>query len=330
MITRLVVIHREDNAPDSRAGVYPVGVCSASIRCLAARIESPPHAHPPGPGAAASPRPQDATPAFSKFVVGLRALANRSLDQAAQSASEFVEIRPDSPAGRVVLSDILRKLGRLDSADDHLCKAASLAPQSAMVRLYRGDFLVSMRRYDDGIRELTSATELRPNYLPGIRLLLAALVAAKKYPEAERLGRDAVALARDNAWLWADLGLAMRGQGKHDDALRFLRKASALYPESNQCRAMLAGALAESGSLDEAEECYADLTKREEQNPAVWFRYACFLASYRPTKRQDALHMLEKAEFLNQTKSAGAPGAVSRQDIARLKKRLEGSTQPSP
>jgi tetratricopeptide (TPR) repeat protein len=320
MITRLVMVKETSPASKSPPSVYPVGVWARDIADIAAQETKP---LPASPAASETLPNNDARPAsFPLLIKGLRALSNTDFKTAESALSAFIALQPDSLGGHLLLSYILRKSSKMDLAEELLRKAVTMAPSSVSAKVFLGDFLLSTGRGSEGIEELRTAAAMDPHCMLAIRLLLAALVANKRYAEVVDLGTSLNDSLSQNAYVLADLGIASREQGRYDEAVRLLTEASRLFPEWNNCRAMLADTLAVSGRIKEAEMCYIDLTKVEQNNPVVWYRYARFLVSYMPENKRAALRAIETAESLNTANSRKGAASLPSERIEELRRKL--------
>src|SRR5689334_10106259 len=79
---------------------------------------------------------------------------------------------------------------------------------------------------------------------------------AGRLPEAERLYRGILQVVPDHPDVNNALGIALRGQGKSDEAGDVFRRLTAVAPGYAPGHSNLGNILFERGQLNEAEACY--------------------------------------------------------------------------
>jgi protein O-mannosyl-transferase len=103
-------------------------------------------------------------------------------------------------------------------------------------------------------------------------LLLCLVLTVRQvtfWRDTEALMRHALAVTRDNAMAYNNLGAALAGQGLLDEAISFLREAARLAPDDAGVQDNLGAALARQGRMDEAVICLREAVRLNPRHPGA-------------------------------------------------------------
>lgn len=195
------------------------------------------------------------------------------VNQAQPARIEWVRETNDVAFSSQVVADIYtaaaqiyRRHGRLQIAEEHLMKAASLVPTDSVSRrelvlLYQGS-----RRTEDTLRILQELAEIEPGNAD-YRLQLGALHAnLSRFAEAERAFLDAIEIApqRPDGYLAAARLYTISGR-KTDQAVRLAEKAVELAPTAKSYL-LLSAAHKSNGDTAGALAAIKQAIERDPQN----------------------------------------------------------------
>lgn len=116
-----------------------------------------------------------------------------------------------------------------------------------------------------------------PLDLRAIRLLGELVTSLDRYDEAERLFRQAVAIAPNHAAARCQLALLLFRTNRTSDALAELAQVNAADQHSVQYRDIQAAAFRRIGNYDEALAIYVHILENTADNPDVWLNYGHML-----------------------------------------------------
>ncbi len=167
------------------------------------------------------------------------------------------------------LAEIAIKEGRPERALELLNRAAALEFQDREVHAKLARVYDMLGQTEQARREAL-LTRAFPDLAPILDSLRAAVdglavsstaqterglaaVARRRYVEAEKAFREVLRTGKVEARHYLNLGGALAGQGRLNEALVELRRALELEPEGPLIHNTLAGALADAGRLDQAE-----------------------------------------------------------------------------
>jgi predicted O-linked N-acetylglucosamine transferase (SPINDLY family) len=137
-----------------------------------------------------------------------------------------------------------------------LCEAvsekSSLYPEAMLLQ---GNIAYCERDFESALHFAENALVFLPDNSICRDLCFAAAVAAAKFDLAERHGRAALKHARDVAANHNNLGMALRLQGCHSEALECFRNATALDPNDARLWSNLGNGYESIGEFEEAVKC---------------------------------------------------------------------------
>jgi eukaryotic-like serine/threonine-protein kinase len=168
-----------------------------------------------------------------------------------------LRLQPDLAEAHGNLGSALRGQGKIAEAIAEYRTALRLRPDLTMALFNLADILQCQGKMNEAIDVYRQAIRHRPN-LDWPHLSLGAILCDVKrdYAGAEAEFRTAIRLQPDFAVAHGDLGNALYGQGKLDEALAAYREAIRLQPESSEVHVRLGTALHAQGKLAEAEAAF--------------------------------------------------------------------------
>jgi len=260
------------------------------------------------------------------------------LDLARENCKRALELDPNLVEARIWLTKVWFETGNQQAAMDEISKVLEQHPADPEALLTQGELYALLGRWSDAENSYQRAIKLRPNFWVNYNQLANVYHMQGKFPEAIRAFRIASAAAPANAMSLTSLGteylqtgdlsaamesfrksltlapnsdivlrfasLAMRYQGKYQEALPYALKATQVNPGSDESWLELGECYSSMRNRqNEAKNAYLRAAKEAEHrlqtNPAdgfVWMSLALYrVKSGRPN---DALPLIQKAESL--------------------------------
>ena len=253
---------------------------------------------------------------------------------------------PDDVPLNVALGRILLVTHCYEAAEEILAKARSLAPDDGSCVAWNIAALGRLRRYQDGLNlaatvdepivhvaaarllldagrpdealaQLRETAEEAPGDPRVHRWLVAGLVAAGRWQEADRLTRLWVRDHDDLPSAHLTRGCCLLSAGAFDHAYDSFERVLAIDPRHHEGLQLATGALRQAGRLDEAERLAGFAVERFPGSPALHTEYA--LVSADRTRWDEALAHVADA-LVHDNRDPGA--LVARIDIMRQSRRL--------
>jgi serine/threonine-protein kinase len=173
---------------------------------------------------------------------------------------DLAKRRPDDATHPCCLGSHLKARGRATDAAPFLDRAIAayraairLKPDYAVAHYHLGTALSDQGKLTEAIAELREAIRLKPDYARPHTSLGAILCDVKcDYSGAEAEFRAAIRLKPDDAMAHMNLGVALRVQGKLDEAIAAYRAAIRLKPDLAMAHMNLGAALSDQGKVPEA------------------------------------------------------------------------------
>lgn len=166
---------------------------------------------------------------------------------AKQAAAKAVAVEPASAEAHVAVGMIARVFG----GDDRLAErefqiALGLDPRCALAHQWLGNMLVAHGAFDTGRRQLELAVAQEPVATATYAWLARANYYERRYADAERDAREALALQPDRLETSVLLGLIEESQGRYTAALRQFERVGRLGARTDAV-VLRAGVLAAMG-----------------------------------------------------------------------------------
>jgi serine/threonine protein kinase len=179
--------------------------------------------------------------------------------------TEALRRDPMSKAAWLNRGNVYSRIGEYDKALADHNKALELEPQFPEALLAKADDYVGLGRYRDALTDVTAFRQSRPNSTIGLCLHAEVLSRLDHANEGLRLANQANQLDPDNPRVHQVLGVVNMAVGRVDDAIAWLDKALAEYPDSFKSHvAMLRALYAKKDTLrmrahiTRVQELYAD------------------------------------------------------------------------
>ena len=169
--------------------------------------------------------------AGAEFGYGCVLLKSGRLEEAAEHLSNAVRIEPAFFDARNNLGVVYLKLGRFDEATACFNEILRYedSPQS---HYYLGVISYAQTKYDDAIKELTTAVNKGLKYPDAYNKMGVALLATGKPKEAIEYLNEALRQEPNGAEVYANLGRAYKQIGKNDLAIKNWTRALELRPNN--------------------------------------------------------------------------------------------------
>jgi len=166
-------------------------------------------------------------------------------------------------------AQLLATVERYDEALDVYDKVRNYRPDEESVLLGRAELLLRMGRLDDAIAQYRQAVEQFPESATSLNALGYTLAdRTTEYGEANRLIRKALKLDPDSPAIIDSWGWVLYRQGKHEQALKELKRAYQGFPDP-EIAAHIVEVLWKLGRLDEAREVLEDAEKENPDDPLL-------------------------------------------------------------
>ena len=208
---------------------------------------------------------QPAAPALPRLALDTYPPAARSAIAAAYAAALA---RPGDAKAAGDLGRVLHAWEQWDAARGAYARAQALAPAAFEWRYLDAVVLRRLARPDQAVTSLREALARAPDYLPAKLTLAEALLEAGDLDESRRLFEGLSDPAGAPAVQFG-LGTIAARQGRHADAVGYLERAIALYPEFAAAHYAVARAYRALGRRDDAEAALARHARYGAQWPAV-------------------------------------------------------------
>jgi tetratricopeptide (TPR) repeat protein len=220
---------------------------------------------------------------FTQAYIGLAQIAVQQgrLDDAKHCLVKAIALNPQQREAHALLSDVHRRLGKLDSSEIELAVARSLPAKtgipdpifselvsegvSSFWYRFRGSNHLANRRYDQAVQEFRKALQARPD-AEAYNNLGFALQHQNKYDEAAEFHRKAIALDSTYAEAYNNLGVVLYKQGAQSDAIDMVRTGLQYDPELRDAYLNLGTFLKSAGRRQEAIDAFRQGRKRDPHN----------------------------------------------------------------
>ena len=146
--------------------------------------------------------------------------------------TEALRRDPTLTAAWLNRGNVYSRMGEHEKALADHNKALELEHQFPEALLARAEDYINLRRYRDALTDLTSFRQLRPNSTTGLCVNAEVLAHLNHAVEGLRLANQANKLEPNNPRVHRALGVLNLANGHVDDAIAWLDKALAEYPDS--------------------------------------------------------------------------------------------------
>jgi tetratricopeptide (TPR) repeat protein len=177
---------------------------------------------------AAGMRPDDAT---YQYTLAAAKVGKRQFEAAQDLLERLVRKQPQDPQLQYALGSVFYIQGRLTEAGDHLAESVRLQPGQLASRYYLALIARDQGHDAEAIDMLETLIRRYPDHAPSCEALGGLLMAAKRYTDAERNLRKAVAITPKSVKANYQLGLLLARMGKEEEADEQLARAQSLRQE---------------------------------------------------------------------------------------------------
>ncbi len=164
--------------------------------------------------------------------------------------------RPENPWGHYMLGISAWRDGDHARAEAALKRTIEVDPEHAKALLNLARVLLEQRKASDALDYVERVVELKPESGEGRRVLGNARSDLGMADAALAAYREALVLNHRDAWTMNNLGLLMIREGRYEEALPPLARATELHPDVAVFQNNLGLALERSGHLAEAADAF--------------------------------------------------------------------------
>jgi TolB-like protein/Tfp pilus assembly protein PilF len=207
-------------------------------------------------------------------------------------ARKALALDPDLVEAHVALAFVLEEEWHWREAEEEYRRALASDPNDADAHAWFALWLVCEGRTDEAVAEVQRARALDPVGVSGDSVAWI-LFQARRYDDAIRESRSALALEPNNAGNLLGLGFALIARDKPAEAIPVLEKAVSLSSGSPAAMGVLVRAYAHAGRRSDALRLLAELKRRKE---AGYIPAAAFVNAYLGLgDNEQAFYWLEQA-----------------------------------
>lgn len=159
-----------------------------------------------------------------------------------QAQEEFraaVRLRPQFAKARVNVGMVALKSGEIPEALNNLTEALRIDPKLSLAYVYLGQARELSGHMDEAIQDYARAVELTPHLVPALYCLARAKAKVNDTRSAKRGYKEVLQLDSHHYGAHFGLGCLYLASSELDEAIRHLRKAVAIRPDSLEARRSL-------------------------------------------------------------------------------------------
>jgi len=192
------------------------------------------------------------------------------------AARKALELDPELAEAHVLLADVYQKQWQWSDAEAEYKQALELKPNEAAAHLGFASWLLCQGRTEEALAWARRARELDPVGATGTGIG-GILFYARRYDEAIRELRSALAIRPDDALALWYVGFALIAKGRPEQAIPVLEKAVSISDRSPGVIGVLVRAYAQAGRRPDALRLLAELKRRRQ---AGYIPAAAFVNAY--------------------------------------------------
>jgi len=192
------------------------------------------------------------------------------------AARKALELDPELAEAHVLLADVYQKQWQWSDAEAEYKQALELKPNEAAAHLGFASWLLCQGRTEEALAWARRARELDPVGTTGTGIG-GILFYARRYDEAIRELRSALAIRPDDALALWYVGFALIAKGQPEQAIPVLEKAVSISDRSPGVIGVLVRAYAQAGRRPDALRLLAELKRRRQ---AGYIPAAAFVNAY--------------------------------------------------
>lgn len=170
------------------------------------------------------------------------------------------KLRPNRPGLHLYIARAQLGLGHAAEAKAALQRGRAAGVKIAGYWLLAGRIELALSHPQQAYRVLRRGLTRFPRDRRLLRDATLVLIRLRLFDAARRLARRYLRVAKNSAWAYLALGEALRGAGRHRDAIALLEEGRLRFPEQVALRARLAYAYADAGMVLTAARTFARLS----------------------------------------------------------------------
>ncbi len=232
----------------------------------------------------------DASNELGTVIVGAPPAETRA--KAIRALRKALELEPDLTEAHVLLAHVQQEQWHWADAEAEFRHALQLSPNDADAHAGLASWLLCQGRTDEALEWAQRGRELDPLAVPGSGIAWI-LFQSRRFDEAIRESRSALAVQPDDSTALLYLGFALVANNQSGDAIPVLEKSISVSKGSPAATGVLIRAYAHAGRRSDALGLLADLQKRRR---AGYIPAAAFVNAYLGLGENDqAFAWLEEA-----------------------------------
>jgi eukaryotic-like serine/threonine-protein kinase len=193
-----------------------------------------------------------------------------ALDLARRNCEHALALEPGLVDGHLARAWVLGETGNKQGALDEFRNALALDPSNPQTLVWQAQLYGRLDRWADAEATFQRVLDERPNYWLGYNELGFVLHGEGKYQKAIRCFRDATVAAPGNSLAWSNLGVEYLQVGDFADATESLKKSRTLDPQFDQAAANTSLALRYQGKYEDALTFALNATKLNPDDDSNW------------------------------------------------------------
>jgi tetratricopeptide (TPR) repeat protein len=211
--------------------------------------------------------------AYSRFYA-IRGRSLAALDLARGNCEAALALDPTLIDGHLALVAIFVQTGNQQGALNEIARALSLDPSNARTLVLQAQICTRLNRWEDAEKTFHRVLKEHPNYWLAYNELGFGLHGQGKYQEAIQAYRAASLAAPRNSMALSNLGAEYLQIGKFAEATEILKRSGALDPDSDETAAYTSLALRYQGKYDEALPFARKAVELNSADDANWLELA--------------------------------------------------------
>ncbi|HEX4065564.1 MAG TPA: protein kinase [Acidobacteriaceae bacterium] len=235
-----------------------------------------------------------------------------ALDLARNNCEHALALDPDLVDGHLARAWVLEQTGNEQDALGEFREALALDPADPQALVWQAQLYGRLNRWTDAEATFRRVLAERPNYWLGYNELGFVLHGEAKYQKAIQCFRDATVAAPGNSLAWSNLGVEYLQIGDFADATECLKKSRTLSPEFDQAAANTSLALRYQGKYEDALPFALAATKLNPNDDSNWLELGeCYTSLHNPIAAKRAyLRAAREAERHLATDKTNGPGLM--------------------
>lgn len=193
-------------------------------------------------------------------------------ESARRSASDSLKLAPDLLEARLLMARVAIEQAKYGEADEHLKLAAEKHPDESRIPYLQAIVEERRERYPEALKLYEKAQELDPKNPAYVLATAEVLVRLDRAADALALIESKLTTMDPTAGLYSAAGRLATLVEKHDRAVQYYSRATALWPDNLDIRTQLAKAYYFSGQFTQAISELESLTARAKDDAPVWMQ----------------------------------------------------------